>query len=66
MGKYDMTKYQQTPAHPAQAGCPHRLRNRDNTECSTCASFKLGGKWWYLIEREFIWYTTGEYPKEVA
>jgi hypothetical protein len=48
--------YTNTTEIPAQAGCPHRMRNKDNTECSTCGSLLISGRWKYLVPAWFAYY----------
>lgn len=59
-----MNRYQKTPTSPAQSGCPHALRNKDNTECSTCGSIKVKGRWHYLTASWFTYYVNGGTPPE--
>lgn len=52
-------RYRSSPSTSAQAGCPHRVRNKANTECMTCGSKKLYNRWWYLHPDLFHAYTQG-------
>lgn len=52
--------YQDAAPTRFQAECPHRLRNKANTECSSCGSRKAAnGKWEYLTLDWHKYYQSG-------
>ena len=59
-----MSVYQDKPHSPAQSGCPHRIRTKD--ECSVCGSKKVGNRWVYLTPDWLAYYLEGKpRPPEV-
>lgn len=58
----DPKRYQTKAPTEAQRLCPHRDRNRDRTQCSTCGSVKIGSRWRYLKAAWFNYYSTGHNP----
>lgn len=52
----DGITYGPEPVSPAQGSCPHRVRNREETECSACGSVKVNGRWLYLTADWWAYY----------
>jgi len=62
-----MITYTTAAPTSAQSSCPHSLRNRAQTECSTCGSKKAdNGHWLYLTADWFHYYTSADVERPDA